>query len=91
MIAGKAALRAEGEIVEIGDRSQVFEDPRHPYTKKLMKSVPVADPAFRKMEADLMVDDIPSPLRPLGYEPGDRLLIEVREGHLVMPFNGMAT
>lgn len=88
-VSHRVAVMYLGEIVEIGDRSQVFEDPRHPYTKKLMKSVPVADPAFRKMEADLMVDDIPSPLRPLGYEPGDRPLIEVREGHLVMPFNGM--
>jgi glutathione transport system ATP-binding protein len=89
-VSHRVAVMYLGEIVEIGDRSQVCEDPRHPYTKKLMKSVPVADPAFRKMEADLMVDDIPSPLRPLGYEPGDRPLIEVGNDHLVMPFDGMA-
>ena len=37
-----------GEIVEIGLRSQIFENPQHPYTKKLMAAVPIADPTKRK-------------------------------------------
>jgi len=79
-----------GEIVELGMRGQVFEDPRHPYTKKLMAAVPVADPKLRKTELNLMTDEIPSPLKPIGYEPPESALVEVEEGHFVKPFEGLA-
>jgi glutathione transport system ATP-binding protein len=88
-VSHRVAVMYLGEIVELGRRGQVFETPRHPYTKKLMAAVPVADPAHRKTELNLMTDEIPSPLRPLGYEPAVRQLIEVADGHFVMPFEGM--
>ena len=58
-----------GEIVELGSRSQVFENRQHPYTKKLMTAVPIADPKLRKKEFNLMTDEIPSLVKPNGYEP----------------------
>jgi ABC-type glutathione transport system ATPase component len=88
-VSHRVAVMYLGEIVELGRRGQVFETPRHPYTKKLMAAVPVADPAHRKTELNLMTDEITSPLRPLGYEPAVRQLIEVADGHFVMPFEGM--
>jgi glutathione transport system ATP-binding protein len=39
-----------GRIVEMGPRQAVFENPQHPYTRALMKAVPVADPRQRKTE-----------------------------------------
>ena len=33
-----------GRMVEIGDRQTIFSNPTHPYTKALMKAVPIADP-----------------------------------------------
>ena len=39
-----------GRIVEIGPRAAVFETPQHPYTKALMKVVPIADSLRRKKE-----------------------------------------
>jgi glutathione transport system ATP-binding protein len=56
-----------GRIVEIGPRAAVFETPQHPYTKALMKAVPIADPLRRKKEKDLNFKPIPSPIHPLGY------------------------
>jgi len=56
-----------GRIVEIGPRAAVFETPQHPYTKALMKVVPIADSLRRKKEKDLNFKPIPSPIHPLGY------------------------
>jgi ABC-type glutathione transport system ATPase component len=85
-ISHRVAVMYLGEIVEIGTRKAVFEDPRHPYTKKLMGAVPVADPGRRRKEFRLATDEIPSPLRPIGYEPEPRPLKEVGPGHFVMPW-----
>jgi glutathione transport system ATP-binding protein len=55
-----------------------------------MSAVPVADPNLRKKELNLMTDEIPSPLKPIGFEPEDYELVSVDEGHYVKPFDGMA-
>ena len=89
-VSHRVAVMYLGEIVELGMRGQVFENPQHPYTKKLMSAVPVADPNLRKKELNLMTDEIPSPLKPIGFEPEDYELVSVGEGHYVKPFDGMA-
>jgi ABC-type glutathione transport system ATPase component len=83
-ISHRVAVMYLGEIVELGPRQAVFEDPRHAYTKKLMAAVPIADPAKRRNELRLATDEIPSPLRPPGYEPPARALEEVSPGHFVL-------
>ncbi|ADP12080.1 Putative ABC transporter ATP-binding protein [Erwinia sp. Ejp617] len=82
-ISHRVAVMYLGQIVEIGPRQAVFEHPQHPYTRKLMASVPVADPAHRRRERALLVDEIPSPIRALGDEPAVDPLIEVGVGHFV--------
>ena len=86
-ICHRVAVMYLGEIVELGSRGQVFENPQHPYTKKLMKAVPVADPKQRTKDFNLMTDEIPSLVKPLGYEPEKVNLIQVEEGHFIKPFN----
>ena len=88
-VSHRVAVMYLGEIVELGMRGQVFENPQHPYTKKLMSAVPVADPNLRKKELNLMTDEIPSPLKPIGYEPDEFELVSIDEGHYVKPFDGM--
>ena len=73
-----------GRIVEIGPRAAVFEDPRHPYTKTLMKAVPIADPTRRKSERDLNFRPIPSPIFPVDHAPEPSRYAEVAPGHLVL-------
>ena len=86
-VCHRVAVMYLGEIVELGSRSQVFENPQHPYTKKLMKAVPIADPKLRKKEFNLMTDEIPSLVKPNGYEPEKINLIRVEEGHFIKPYN----
>ncbi|MGI9336078.1 MAG: ABC transporter ATP-binding protein [Gammaproteobacteria bacterium] len=83
-ISHRVAVMYLGEIVEIGPREAVFGDPHHPYTRKLMSAVPIADPARRKTELRLMTDEIPSSLRHMDYEPPERHFEEVSPGHRVM-------
>jgi oligopeptide transport system ATP-binding protein len=33
----------QGEIVESGDATEIYENPQHPYTKKLLDSIPLSD------------------------------------------------
>ena len=82
-VSHRVAVMYLGEIVEIGPRQAVFENPQHAYTKKLMSAVPVADPSRRRTDLRLMTDEIPSPLKPVGYEPPKREYQEIDTGHFV--------
>jgi glutathione transport system ATP-binding protein len=82
-VSHRVAVMYLGQIVEIGPRRLVFGDPRHPYTRKLLAAVPVADPARRRRETTLSSDEIPSPVREVGDEPNVAPLVEVAPGHFV--------
>ncbi|WP_134499273.1 ABC transporter ATP-binding protein [Microvirga pakistanensis] len=82
-VSHRVAVMYLGEIVEIGPRSAVFENPQHPYTRKLIAAVPIPDPARRGVKRPLLSDEIRSPVRPTGYEPAIRVYREVSPGHFV--------
>ncbi|NTJ34778.1 ABC transporter ATP-binding protein [Agrobacterium rhizogenes] len=82
-VSHRVAVMYLGEIVEIGPRASVFENPQHPYTKKLMAAVPVPDPARRGIKRNLAVEELKSPVRPVGYVTPKRRYREVTHGHFV--------
>ncbi|AUT72867.1 dipeptide ABC transporter ATP-binding protein [Paraburkholderia hospita] len=82
-ISHRVAVMYLGQIVEIGPRRAVFESPQHPYTKKLMGAVPVADPARRHAKRMLAADELPSPIRALDNEPVVAPLVAVGPDHFV--------
>lgn len=79
----RVAVMYLGEIVEIGPRQAIFENPQHPYTRRLLAAVPIPDPARRGLRRALSNDEIKSPVRPLSYVPPQRGYREVSPGHLV--------
>ncbi|ALM82759.1 dipeptide ABC transporter ATP-binding protein [Bordetella sp. N] len=81
-ISHRVAVMYLGQIVEIGPRQSIFENPQHPYTRKLMQAVPIADPTQRRART-LEVSEIPSPVRPIGYQPDIAPLVSVGPGHYV--------
>lgn len=64
-IADRIAVMYLGRIVEIGSTESIFAHPSHPYTKALLKSVPIHHPSQRLgIKRELLKGDIPSPRNP---------------------------
>ena len=82
-ISHRVAVMYRGRIVEIGPRRAVFENPQHPYTRKLLAAVPVADPAHRRPQRVLLSDDLPGNIYKRGEEVEPINLQQVSPGHYV--------
>ncbi|MBZ9893495.1 ABC transporter ATP-binding protein [Mesorhizobium sp. BR1-1-6] len=82
-ISDRVAVMYLGQIVEMGTRDQVFSNPRHPYTRRLIEAVPVPDPAKRRSRFARLDQEIPSATRRLGESPQRLALSDVGGGHLV--------
>lgn len=82
-VSHRVAVMYLGQIVEIGSRREIFENPQHPYTKKLMAAVPIADPSRRHLERKLLTGEIPSPVRKVGDEPIRHPLVKISPDHFV--------
>ncbi|TPK98431.1 ABC transporter ATP-binding protein [Mesorhizobium sp. B2-4-12] len=80
-IAHRIAVIYAGQIVEIGDATSVLSKPKHSYTKKLIAAVPTIDRRREHFEIDTR--QVPSLVRPQGFEPAPAKWELLGEDHMV--------
>lgn len=62
-MADRIAVMYLGRFIEVADKRKLFDRPLHPYTKGLLESIPIPDPA-RRRELALMKGEVPTPVNP---------------------------
>jgi peptide/nickel transport system ATP-binding protein len=62
-ISNRVMVMYLGQVVEIGPSETLFENPRHPYSRALLSSIPSMDPD-RRTEVPPLAGDPPNPINP---------------------------
>ena len=62
-ISDQVGVMYLGNMVEFGDKKDLFSNPMHPYTEALFSAVPIPDPDT-KIKRIILQGDIPSPANP---------------------------
>ncbi len=98
-MSDRVAVMYLGKIVELAPAEELYQNPRHAYTKALLDAIPIPDPSKRR-ERRLLSGDVPSPINPpAGCAFGHRMknprwessvgmdltLKEMSPGHWVQP------
>ncbi|WP_411963698.1 ABC transporter ATP-binding protein [Haloferax sp. YSMS24] len=63
-IADRISVMYLGNVVERAPADELFESPRHPYTKALLSAVPVPDPDYVAPDEIVLSGDVPDPSNP---------------------------
>ena len=63
-ISDRVAVMYLGEIVEVAETRELFENPKHPYTKALLSAIPEPDPRTDTSDRVILRGDVPSPIEP---------------------------
>jgi glutathione transport system ATP-binding protein len=81
-VSNRVIVMYLGHVVESGTRMQVFENPSHPYTKKLLSAIPVPDPS-RRSNFGMLSGEIPSTIHKVS-DPSPKVdYIEIEPGHFI--------
>lgn len=68
-ISNRIAVMYLGQCVELAESDEIFRNPLHPYTKALLKAIPIADTSLRGQKREILRGEVVSPIDP---KPGCR-------------------
>jgi peptide/nickel transport system ATP-binding protein len=74
----RVAVMLRGRIVEMARTEEIFEDPRHPYTRSLLSAIPIPNPAIERTRRPIAFD-----ADSFASASGESLR-EISPGHLVL-------
>ena len=64
-ICNRVAVMYLGNMVELADCDELFDNPLHPYTQALLSAVPIPDPTIEKAREHRVIEgEVPSPMNP---------------------------
>ncbi|MGI8539656.1 MAG: oligopeptide/dipeptide ABC transporter ATP-binding protein, partial [Rubrobacteraceae bacterium] len=64
-ISDRVGVMYLGQLVELADSEDLYENPVHPYTQALLSAVPVPDPDSEHGRNKIMLEgDVPNPVNP---------------------------
>jgi len=80
-ISDRVAVMYGGKIVELAESEELYSNPQHPYTKMLLQSIPIPDPAIEKQKKRQVLSEEELSMKQFHKE--DAQLVEVSPGHWV--------
>ena len=79
-MCNRIAVMFNGKIVEIAETEELLNNPIHPYTKRLISSIPVPDPSYERKVYDINFDELDSLIDKYG---SDQPMIDVGNKHYI--------
>ncbi len=78
-MCNRIAVMFNGKIVEIAETEELLKNPIHPYTKRLISSIPIPDPSYIREKYQINYDE----LEEIILKNPDKKMIDVGNEHLV--------
>ena len=78
-MCNRIAVMFNGKIVEIADTEELLNNPIHPYTKRLISSIPIPDPSYKRERYIINYDELD---KIIAKNPDDKM-IDIGNEHLV--------
>ena len=78
-MCNRIAVMFNGKIVEIAETEELLQNPIHPYTKRLISSIPIPDPSYKRERYAINFDELDEII---SNSPNEKM-IDVGNEHLV--------